>query len=144
MSLHTHAKRHEQVDEFLGRPSTNAQDTISLDRFLGYGQERSNPSSAVPVEELEERLELVREAQNRTFGVLRGVATDDKVKERQFTAFQLSVMMMMPLQKLKGLNTTLATFDQFERLVAVCMYLPVIYGNVPVTKTLISSPAYAP
>ena len=131
MSLHTNTNRHDRVDEFIGRPSTHAQDTISLDRFPGYDQERSNPSSAVPVEELEERLELVREAQNRTFGVLRGVATRDKVKERQFTAFQLSVMMMMPLQKLRGLNTTLATFDQFERLIAVCMYLPIIYGSVP-------------
>lgn len=143
MSLHTQAKRHEQVDGFFSSPSTQALEDVSLGRFLDYDQERARPSSAAPLEELEERLLLVKQVQNHVFGTLHRNATSDTLEKRQFTAFQLSVMMMMPLDNLRTLKPTLAGFKDFEQLVSICICLSIAHGSFLATKTSNSRPAYA-
>ena len=45
---------------FLGRLSTQEQDGVALGRFLGYDQKWNNPSVAVPIEKIIERLKLVK------------------------------------------------------------------------------------
>ena len=124
MSLHTHAKRYEQIDAFLGRPSTHGQDDACLDRFLDYDHERSSPSRAVPLEEIEERLELAKDVQDHIYGPLHGQESDSQLKDRQLTAFQLSVLMVMPLEKLRGLRPSNLQFTEFAELVKIRMYPP--------------------
>jgi hypothetical protein len=144
MPFYTHTERHRQLDEFLDRPSTHVLDDISLGRFLLYDEERARPSSAVLLDELEERLELVKQVQYRLFGKLRRNASEAKRAERQFTAFQLSAMMMMPLDNLRKLESTLDIFKDIESLIKICMCLPIAYISLLANNPMNSPPAWTP
>lgn len=77
--------------------------------------------SVIAEDEIEERLALAEQVMVAIRGPASNCDNDGERERRQWTAFQLSVIMAMPLANLRRLPfSSEGQFDEMKRLVKIC------------------------
>jgi hypothetical protein len=120
------AQLYREFHFFLNAPSTQPADLDMLSSYLRDQPQSAEIQSLVPEDEMEERLAIAKQMETKLWGPVADDEDDDDREYRRLTAFQLAVLMVMPLRNLRLLATALPTFGQFNEmrtLVKICMLL---------------------
>src|SRR5690606_26370138 len=107
---------------FMDRPTTSDFDKAMLSKFLTARPERAPALAPMPKEELKERLMLAKSIETRLWGP-EATAQDDAnaTKQRRLTAFELSVLMNLPIGRLRHYMPSARDFEAMKTLVTLCI-----------------------
>lgn len=121
---------YRQVDRFLDSPSTLPADIAMLSNYLDHDPKTVDIQDPLPVDEVEERLEIAKEIQAQEWSPFRD---DDQIREElRLTAMHLSIIMAVPLNKLREHRHDLP-FDEIHRLVRLGMLI-FLHSSLPHSK----------
>jgi hypothetical protein len=101
------AQLKQEFDEFLGDPSTKPEDVELLSNYLKARPKTADIQTLLPVEEVEERLQIARQLERR-FG--------------EISALNLSIIMTLPLETIRSRSWKKLPLLQIEKLVRICMF----------------------
>ena len=109
---------HRNLDSFIDASSTLRSDIDGLFKYMDYRPQTAEIQSPLPVDEMEERYQIARQIQR----------DNDDV---QLTALQLSIIMTIPLGKLRSIMTATTgilespiPFRDINRFVRICKLNP--------------------
>ncbi len=100
---------HDQLDAFIAHMSTTPADVEMLSKYLIEQPQIATTKDMLPVDEIDERLEIARRITKDTGGSL--------------SAVHLSILMVMPLDQLRKIDPREELpFTSMQRLVRISMY----------------------
>jgi hypothetical protein len=101
------ARLKQELDKFLDEPSTRPEDADQLSKYLEARPKTAATRTILPIEEVEERLQIVRQMERR-FG--------------EISAMNLSIIMALPLETIRTRPLKTIPLILIEKLVRTCTF----------------------